>query len=226
LARRPVVLTWWFLPAVCPALEHPLLLRFDGVPVGVVRVDVDVAFYEKCGFRRDAGSSGDPYHVPRHKVLQPDYIQAILTLVDYEVWCTVQMLDCLDGLSEAECRRDFGFGHRTPHRTMFHVAVVMRGWGRAVGPGIETPTWADVPGEPDAFRNPEASDRRGESSPSGGVGVARGRSARRRAAPASGPSSRHARHAPPRAAAQHAHADGFVLGPWADATHATQVETA
>jgi len=169
--------------------HHPLLLTFDGAPVGVVRVDVDgdvaffrrvavsedvqrqghgrallglaeafargqgcgrlqssvasdaAGFYAKCGFRRDAESSSDPHHVPMHKTLRAGDIDTLFSLIDYEVWCNERMLDCLDGLSEAECKRDFGFGHGTPHRTMFHIADVMRGWSRAVGPVIETPTW-------------------------------------------------------------------------------------
>jgi uncharacterized damage-inducible protein DinB len=61
--------------------------------------------------------------------------------VDYELWCNLQAADCLAGLSYDECQRDFGFGLRTPHRTLFHIADVMRGWSGCVGPTIEKPRW-------------------------------------------------------------------------------------
>ena len=70
-----------------------------------------------------------------------DYSDTIFNLVEYEVWCNLRILDFFAGLSEEECRRDFGFGLRTPHRTLSHVADVMRAWSGCVGPRIEPPTW-------------------------------------------------------------------------------------
>jgi len=70
-----------------------------------------------------------------------DYSVTIFNLVDYEVWCNLQALDFLLGISDAECRRDFGFGLRTPHRTMSHIADVMRAWSGCVGPVITKPSW-------------------------------------------------------------------------------------
>ena len=70
-----------------------------------------------------------------------EYSETIFNLVEYEVWCNLRILDFLSGLSEEEYRRDFGFGLRTPHRTISHVADVMRGWSGCVGPRIERPTW-------------------------------------------------------------------------------------
>ena len=71
-----------------------------------------------------------------------DYSDTIFNLVEYEVWCNLQALDFLVGLPEAQCKRDFGFGLRTPHRTMSHIADVMHGWGGCVGPNIEMPIWS------------------------------------------------------------------------------------
>ena len=62
-----------------------------------------------------------------------DYFATVLKLEEYEIWGNLQAIDFLAGLSEAEWRRDFGFGLRTPHRTMFHIADVMRGWSGCVG---------------------------------------------------------------------------------------------
>lgn len=70
-----------------------------------------------------------------------DYFATICSLVEYEVWCNLQAVDFLSLLSDAEYRRDFGFGLRTPHRTMSHIADVMRGWSGCVGPTIERPSW-------------------------------------------------------------------------------------
>ena len=52
--------------------------------------------------------------------------EIILNLVDYELWCNFHILDFLEGLSEEERNRDFGFGLRTPHQTMVHIAKVMQ----------------------------------------------------------------------------------------------------
>jgi uncharacterized damage-inducible protein DinB len=73
----------------------------------------------------------------------PDYADVIVRLVRYEVWCNRQAMAFLAGLSEEEVRRDFGFGLRTPHRTMFHIADVMQGWGSCVGPVIVNPMWLE-----------------------------------------------------------------------------------
>src|SRR5215510_14150907 len=70
-----------------------------------------------------------------------DYASTIFNLLDYEVWCNLKAMDVLITLSDAECRRDFGFGLRTPHRTMSHIADVMRGWSGCVGPTITAPSW-------------------------------------------------------------------------------------
>ena len=70
-----------------------------------------------------------------------DYSDTIFNLVEYEVWCNLRIPDFFAGLTEEECRRDFGFGLRTPHRTISHIADVMRGWSGCVGPRIEQPTW-------------------------------------------------------------------------------------
>lgn len=69
-----------------------------------------------------------------------DYSDTIFKLVEYGLWCNFRAVDFLAGLSDAECKRDFGFGWRTPHRTMFHIANVMRTWSRCVGPVIDKPS--------------------------------------------------------------------------------------
>ena len=70
-----------------------------------------------------------------------DYFATIFNLVEYELWCNLRALDLLDRLSDAERRRDFGFGLRTPHRTMSHIADVMRGWSGCIGSVIVRPSW-------------------------------------------------------------------------------------
>ena len=70
-----------------------------------------------------------------------DYSSTIFNLVEYEIWCNLRAIDFLAGLPEADCRRDFGFGLRTPLRTMSHIADVMRGWSGCVGPEIVKPVW-------------------------------------------------------------------------------------
>jgi uncharacterized damage-inducible protein DinB len=69
------------------------------------------------------------------------YAPTIFNLVEYEVWCNLQAVGFLSRLPSGECRRDFGFGLRTPHRTLSHIADVMRGWSGCVGPDIEKPSW-------------------------------------------------------------------------------------
>ncbi len=71
----------------------------------------------------------------------PGCVETIFSLIGYELWCNGRALDFLSRLGEDECRRDFGFGLRTPHRTMFHIADVMRGWSPSVRPVVEPPSW-------------------------------------------------------------------------------------
>lgn len=70
-----------------------------------------------------------------------DCAETIFHLIEYELWCNHRALDFLSGLRADEYHRDFGFGLRTPHRTMFHIADVMQGWSRSVGPVPEAPSW-------------------------------------------------------------------------------------
>jgi uncharacterized damage-inducible protein DinB len=70
-----------------------------------------------------------------------DYSKIIFELVEYELWTNFKLLDFLERLSEEECHRDFGFGLRTPHRTIVHIAKVMQGWSGCVGPIIQEPSW-------------------------------------------------------------------------------------
>src|SRR5262245_16279680 len=70
-----------------------------------------------------------------------DYAETILKLVEYELWTNLQALDFLAGLSDDQCQHDSGFGLRTLHRTMFHIADVMQGWSGCVGPIIRKPSW-------------------------------------------------------------------------------------
>jgi len=70
-----------------------------------------------------------------------DYSDVIFRLVEYELWCNVKAVEFLSSLSDDEPKRDFGFGLRTPHRTIFHIGDVMRGWSGCVGPVTEKPKW-------------------------------------------------------------------------------------
>jgi uncharacterized damage-inducible protein DinB len=72
---------------------------------------------------------------------QYDCFDTICQLVKYEVWCNLQAVDFFAGLSADDNHRDFGFGLRTPHRTLFHIADVIRGWSGCVGPVIDKPSW-------------------------------------------------------------------------------------
>ena len=72
-----------------------------------------------------------------------DYARAIFQLVEYELWCNLKILDFLSRLTKEEWHRDFGFGLRTPHRTLFHIANVMRGWSGCVGPVVREPSFLD-----------------------------------------------------------------------------------
>ena len=70
-----------------------------------------------------------------------DYSVTIFNLLEYEVWCNLRIIEFLTHLPEPDIRKDFGFGLRTPHRTISHIADVMRGWSACVGPEIEKPSW-------------------------------------------------------------------------------------
>jgi uncharacterized damage-inducible protein DinB len=72
-----------------------------------------------------------------------DYSEVIFKLVDYELWANFKLLDFLAGLPQEECNREFGFGLRTPHKTIVHIAKVMQGWSGCVGPVIQEPSWED-----------------------------------------------------------------------------------
>lgn len=73
----------------------------------------------------------------------PECYDTILELVEYEILCNTRAVDFLAKLSDEECKRDFGFGLRTPHRTIFHIVDVMQGWGGCVGPDIKSPAWRE-----------------------------------------------------------------------------------
>jgi uncharacterized damage-inducible protein DinB len=70
-----------------------------------------------------------------------DYEETILQLVAYELWANFKLLDFIEGLSVEERNRDFGFGLRTPHKTIVHIAKVMQGWSGCVGTVIQEPSW-------------------------------------------------------------------------------------
>jgi uncharacterized damage-inducible protein DinB len=70
-----------------------------------------------------------------------DYVDTIFALMEYEMWCNFRTLDFLEKLSDEDLRRDFGFGLRTPHRTIFHIADVLQGWCHSVGPVVQSPSW-------------------------------------------------------------------------------------
>jgi uncharacterized damage-inducible protein DinB len=66
-----------------------------------------------------------------------DYFQTIAELIEYELWCNNQAMHFLEQLTPQELERDFGFGLRTLHHTMFHIANVMRTWSLQVKPELE-----------------------------------------------------------------------------------------
>jgi uncharacterized damage-inducible protein DinB len=66
-----------------------------------------------------------------------DYFQTIAQLIQYELWCNDQAMQFLEKLTPEELERDFGFGLRTLHHTMFHIANVMRTWSLQVKPELE-----------------------------------------------------------------------------------------
>ena len=66
-----------------------------------------------------------------------DYFQTISELIEYEIWCNVQAMQFLEKLTPRELGRDFGFGLKTLHQTMFHIANVMRTWSLQVKPELE-----------------------------------------------------------------------------------------
>lgn len=67
--------------------------------------------------------------------------ETVCRLIEYEIWCNQRAIAFLSDLPDEECKRDFGFGWRTPHRTVFHILDVMRGWTGCVGPEITRPAW-------------------------------------------------------------------------------------
>jgi uncharacterized damage-inducible protein DinB len=69
-----------------------------------------------------------------------NYFQTISQLIEYELWCNEQAIQFLEKLSVEELERDFGFGLRTPHHTMFHIANVMRTWSLHLEPEIRQST--------------------------------------------------------------------------------------
>jgi uncharacterized damage-inducible protein DinB len=69
------------------------------------------------------------------------YTRTIFELVEYEITCNLTLLEFLADLPEEKLHRDFGFGLRTPHRTIFHIADVLQGWSGCVGPVIKSPLW-------------------------------------------------------------------------------------
>lgn len=69
-----------------------------------------------------------------------DYFQTIAQLIEFELWCNDQAMQFLEKLTPQELERDFGFGLRTLHHTMFHIANVMRTWSLQVKPEIERVT--------------------------------------------------------------------------------------
>ncbi len=72
-----------------------------------------------------------------------DDFETIQDLVDYEIWCNLQLVDFLSAIPEEHSLQKFDFGLRTPHRTVSHIATVMRGWSGCVGPAIVKPVWPD-----------------------------------------------------------------------------------
>ncbi len=65
------------------------------------------------------------------------YFQTISELIEFEIWCNDQAMQFLEKRSDQELERDFGFGLRTLHHTMFHIANVMRTWSFQVKPELE-----------------------------------------------------------------------------------------
>jgi uncharacterized damage-inducible protein DinB len=66
-----------------------------------------------------------------------DYFHTISELIEFELWCNSQAVKFLEKLTPQELEQDFGFGLRTLHHTMFHIANVMRTWSLQVKPEIE-----------------------------------------------------------------------------------------
>ena len=79
-------------------------------------------------------------HIAQYARVMNAYFPIISRLIEYELWCNFQALSLLEKLSAEEYRRDFGFGLRTPHHTMFHIANVMRTWSLKVAPVIQNST--------------------------------------------------------------------------------------
>jgi uncharacterized damage-inducible protein DinB/predicted enzyme related to lactoylglutathione lyase len=109
----------------------------DGNVVGNLRPEDDPARSSQTTWVQTPHES----HRGRESAKNREYFDSIIKLVEYELWCNLRAIDFLGGLSDVELKRDFGFGLRTPHRTMFHIADVMQGWGGYVGPITTKPTW-------------------------------------------------------------------------------------
>ena len=72
--------------------------------------------------------------------MQSEHMTAI-ELFEYEVHCNDKVMEVLASLSVDALHRDHGFGLRTVHRTMAHIADVLRGWSTRVGPHLGKPVW-------------------------------------------------------------------------------------
>jgi uncharacterized damage-inducible protein DinB len=72
-----------------------------------------------------------------------DYSETIFKLVEYELWANFKLLEFLERMPEEERNREFGFGLRTPHQTLVHIAKVLQGWSGCIGPVIQEPSWKD-----------------------------------------------------------------------------------
>ncbi len=65
----------------------------------------------------------------------------VLELLEYELNCNDKLMEGLSKLPVGSLHQDHGFGLRTVHRTIAHIADVMQGWGACVGPHIREPKW-------------------------------------------------------------------------------------
>lgn len=68
-----------------------------------------------------------------------DAVDTVLELVEYELETSLKLLEFLATVPEKHWHQDFGFGLRTPHHTLFHIASVIRTWSACVGPDIQKP---------------------------------------------------------------------------------------
>ena len=67
--------------------------------------------------------------------------ETALELLAYDRWCNDHVMVCLAALPDSTVHREMGFGLRTMHRSMAHIADVLQGWGGCVGPDLRAPTW-------------------------------------------------------------------------------------